>query len=394
MNNAIIFIETYHAGGHEKVADTLLKKLNFNRIDLFINKRYATRLLEINSLGKNVHIHYYSLMSPNEISLKIQSTKSSTLRIVLKIINIVLKYFLIWISIVYFYIRFKQHKAETFIALNGGYPGGEYCRSSLIASTLCNHKKIFTTFFNKPSKSRIFFSFIENLYDKYLDANVSFICDSNKNANLLSKVRNIKQKPFVIYNGLEKKDKKNTFMKNGVLSLLNIANFEDRKNQIMLIDVINKLVSMGYRNVHLTLIGSETEKYYKRNVINYISTLNVEKYISCLDFCTNLDSYYYDSDIFLLSSKGESFPLVTLAALSYGIPVIATEVGGVNEQIIDASNGFLIKSKDVSDMVKKIIFFIDNKEQLNIFGQNAYDSFIQNFELNKMIYRYSEVLDI
>ena len=52
MTNAIFFIESYHGGGHEKVAEILLNRLNFNKVELFINKRYVSRFLNFEKTRK------------------------------------------------------------------------------------------------------------------------------------------------------------------------------------------------------------------------------------------------------------------------------------------------------------------------------------------------------
>ncbi len=71
--------------------------------------------------------------------------------------------------------------------------------------------------------------------------------------------------------------------------------------------------------------------------------------------------YYSNHDIhlFINVSKSEGLPVSIIEAISFGIPVIATDVGGTREIVFDGKNGFLIKpelnAQEISEIVKKAI---------------------------------------
>lgn len=64
-----------------------------------------------------------------------------------------------------------------------------------------------------------------------------------------------------------------------------------------------------------------------------------------------LAQYYSASNIFLFTSIAENFPLVTLEAMSCGIPVVSFDVGGVKEAVIHKNNGYIAKYQDVEDLI-------------------------------------------
>lgn len=383
-------METYHAGGLDTVAKTIIQNINYTEVELFINKNHDDRIINIKELNKKVTIKTYSLLGTSEVSNLAYTYKNRYIRFFLRLVNILIKYPLIIFSILYFYMKFRNIKADIFISINGGYPAGEYCRSSLLAmSPFCNN--LFMVYFNKPAKSKKIFSIIENLYDGFLDKHVKFICDSKANSGNLNKYRNIKQEVTTIHNGLMSKRQKRYSKKSSIFNILNIANFEDRKNQMMLINVVDKLIKENYLNIKLVLIGASLEFEYKNKIKSKIESLKLDKYIEIIDYTNNLEQYYRDADIFVLSSKGESLPVVVSESLSYGLPVIATDVGGLREQITDSFNGYIIKPNDIDEMVRKIIFLINNPDNIEILGNNAYTFFESEFTIDSMLQQYNKI---
>src|SRR5262249_15022736 len=61
------------------------------------------------------------------------------------------------------------------------------------------------------------------------------------------------------------------------------------------------------------------------------------------------------SDVFLLPSKTESFGLAALEALSCGVPVVASRVGGLPEVVTDGELGFLLPAEDTQAMVASVL---------------------------------------
>ncbi|NLI56859.1 glycosyltransferase family 4 protein, partial [bacterium] len=69
--------------------------------------------------------------------------------------------------------------------------------------------------------------------------------------------------------------------------------------------------------------------------------------------------YLIESDIFVLPSLSEGFPVVVLEAMASGLPVVATNVGGLPEIIQENKNGFLVEPQNPRDLAKKILFLLN-----------------------------------
>jgi glycosyltransferase involved in cell wall biosynthesis len=102
-------------------------------------------------------------------------------------------------------------------------------------------------------------------------------------------------------------------------------------------------------------------------------------------------NYFQDYDIFSLISDSEGLPLSALEAMSSGMPIILSDVGGCFELIDE--NGILVKN-DVNVIKEAIIQSITNKE---MFSKNSIKLFdkMYNLEINKDIYidYYKDVLN-
>ncbi len=93
-----------------------------------------------------------------------------------------------------------------------------------------------------------------------------------------------------------------------------------------------------------------------------------------------LNKIYSETDVFVLPSVCmESFGLALLEAMSYGIPVITTNIGGQAERACAPGfNGYLVDPKDPQQLAEKAISILDNYELRKILGKNAH-IFAQNF---------------
>ena len=89
-------------------------------------------------------------------------------------------------------------------------------------------------------------------------------------------------------------------------------------------------------------------------------------------------------DIFVLPSVKEGLPYTILEAMAAGVPIIASDVGGIPEMIADNFNGFLIHPKDFEALAEKILQILENSELTKKFSQNSLER-IKEFSLNKML---------
>jgi len=88
----------------------------------------------------------------------------------------------------------------------------------------------------------------------------------------------------------------------------------------------------------------------------------------------HLESYYKRADVLVLPSLSEAFGLVILEAQSYGLPVIATQVGGIPDLIKDGHNGILVEAASSTSLAHAIKRMLDQKALISEMGINAFEN--------------------
>ncbi len=207
----------------------------------------------------------------------------------------------------------------------------------------------------------------------FLEKKLSFLIDfyiSNSKKALSTYVKDLKipkNKIKLIYNGIEFKNKKDLSTLNKRKYIITVANFSKRKNHINYLNLINKFSIRT--NLKFMFIGDGPEK---DKIKKKICELNL-KNISIIGYKKNIFKYLKESKIFVLpSTYGEGCPTSILEALSFSIPVIAFDIDGISELIINQKNGFLVKNKNYEKMYNKIKELSLDKKLYSKISNQAY----------------------
>jgi len=119
----------------------------------------------------------------------------------------------------------------------------------------------------------------------------------------------------------------------------------------------------------------------KNSIHNYGLNDNFE----FVGFVNRMDIYYEKCDVVILPSKSEVFGYVLLESMSFGKPIIATNIDAIPELIVPGFNGELIDKNILNDMIDKLIYYSFNKKILFEMGRNSKKYVEDNFSLIRMI---------
>lgn len=147
-----------------------------------------------------------------------------------------------------------------------------------------------------------------------------------------------------------------------------IGNYSIYKNFPLLVRIFKNIANENL-NVFLLLIGEDTTPN-KRNYLLVEKEKGSNTYL--LGLKTNVPDYLYCSDALIISSTKEGLPLVVLEALSLGLPIVSTPVGGVSDVVVDCENGFLASDFSESGLTRAIINFLhaDSKKIIEMKKRN------------------------
>ena len=124
--------------------------------------------------------------------------------------------------------------------------------------------------------------------------------------------------------------------------------------------------------------------------------INIDKLpanVFCLGNIINASRYNQVADLYLLPSNYEGLPIAIIEAMSYGLPIVASNVGGVSEIVINDVNGFSIEN-NTDDFVEKIDYILNNKDIYNKYSQNSLKIFQEQLNVDNMVNEYLKLYNL
>jgi glycosyltransferase involved in cell wall biosynthesis len=236
--------------------------------------------------------------------------------------------------------------------------------------------------------SNFIFSHIKENYAKYLDA---------------------KKKLLVIFRGInvdyfdptskldsdEKKLLKEWQIEKDKKIILLPGRLTGWKGQEVFIEAVNLVnIELGYEAFHAVILGSDQGRdLYKKKLIRLTEQHRLVNQVKFIDHCKDMALAYKVSDIVVSASiEPEAFGRVAVEAQSMERPIIASNIGGSNETIIDEKTGFLFESNNAKSLSIKILKVLSMDEaSLQSIGKEGRKNIIQKFNVEKMCFStYSE----
>jgi glycosyltransferase involved in cell wall biosynthesis len=161
-----------------------------------------------------------------------------------------------------------------------------------------------------------------------------------------------------------------------------VGRLEAQKSHDVLIRAAAGIVEGGRApDLHLVIAGEGS----KRQSLELLaSELGMQDRVHFLGHLEPSWSLYPAFDIFALASAWEGLPLSLLEAMSCGIPVIATDVGGVRDAVTDRSNGFLVPTQSVDELARAIAAMIDVTRRAEM-GHAARIDAQRRFDVRRMV---------
>jgi len=167
------------------------------------------------------------------------------------------------------------------------------------------------------------------------------------------------------------------------------------KGQEVFIEAINLAnIELGYEAFYAVILGSDQGRdLYKKKLIRLSEQYRLTKQLRFIDHCKDMALAYKVSDIIVSASiEPEAFGRVSVEAQSMEKPIIASNIGGSNETVVDEKTGYLFKAGDAKSLSQKILKTLTIDEtQLKLIGVEGRKNIVQKFNVEKMCFStYSE----
>ena len=178
-------------------------------------------------------------------------------------------------------------------------------------------------------------------------------------------------------------------------TILSVGRFVPIKNYSMLIDVFAGIVH-DHPEAELVLVGDGP---LRNKLESQVSDLGIEDSVSFPGYIPHqeLPKYYNEADLFVLSSKHESFGMTLLEAMSCGIPVVAPHVGVIPDIVDDAFSGIVYPTGSNDELVEAIESLVTNPGLCDEYGHNARSTVVRQFDWEQstesLFRRYTSLLE-
>jgi len=280
---------------------------------------------------------------------------------------------------------------------------------SCFLATKMTRRKFVTTFhgtYNFKSKLKKFYNSVMVRSDLIIAGSNFIFSHINEN---YSEYLNTNKKFLVIFRGINtdyfdptttlEKDEDELFklweLKVGKKIILFPGRLTSWKGQEMFLEAINKVnIQLGHDAFIAVILGSDQGRdLYKKKLIRLVEQYRLTNQIKFIENCKNMPVAYKISNFIVSASiEPEAFGRISVEAQSMQKPILASNIGGSKETIIDDKTGILFEAGNPEDMARKIIqLFNLDESTLNQMGIEGRKNVINKFNVEKMCFStYSE----
>jgi glycosyltransferase involved in cell wall biosynthesis len=178
-------------------------------------------------------------------------------------------------------------------------------------------------------------------------------------------------------NGIADREIHGEKRKNTVAEILFLSNLIESKGVYVLLEAC-KLLRDKELDFHCTFVGgigdiSEEIFLSKLKELNLVECVNY----AGKKFGKEKEIVFANSDIFILPTLNDCFPLVLLEAMQYSMPVVSTFEGGIRDIVDDSVTGYLVQQKNIGELAEKLEILIKNRElrqQMGKAGRIKYET--------------------
>lgn len=158
-----------------------------------------------------------------------------------------------------------------------------------------------------------------------------------------------------------------------------VARFEEPKDHATLVEALGKLQHLPWS---LSLVGDGP---LLQAVHARVVRLGMEARVQFAGHTVQVADALAAAQIFVLSTRSEAFPRSILEAMRAGLPVVASDVGGVREAVTDGYNGYVVPKQSIESLAKALGRLIGGPGERESMGANGRRRFEQRFTFGRML---------
>jgi len=190
------------------------------------------------------------------------------------------------------------------------------------------------------------------------------------------------EKTKVIYNGITPSNlKAKIFEDKHNFKIITVGTLNPQKGVQFLILAMPKILK-EFSNVSLDIVGDGP---FRRSLEKEVKKKKLASKVQFSGFVPDIEKYLTKFDIYVQPSLSESFGLAITQAMSVGLPVIATNAGGIPEVVTDGKSGILVEAADPKALADGILTLLRDPEKAKKMGEMGQKEVKLKFDLKDMI---------
>lgn len=264
---------------------------------------------------------------------------------------------------------------------------------SVIASKICNTRHIHTEH-NVVDNKLKYQIFLDKILLRYTDKIVA--CSKFVYINLEKYYSN--NKLVFVNNGIDTErfkfdskarnaTRKALKIDDDELVMITVAMLRPQKNHVEFLKVASEIFEKN-RKIKWIIVGDGP---CKEEIEDKIKLYNIQSNIIMIGSNNHVSDLLSAADLFILPSKYEGLPLSILESMSCEVPVIATDVGGVGQVVIDNVNGYKIMSNNLNEFINIVLTLRTNRLKLNGLKKTCREFIVNNYSIEQCYNNYDKI---
>jgi hypothetical protein len=154
-----------------------------------------------------------------------------------------------------------------------------------------------------------------------------------------------------------------------------------------------KMFANDHTDVRLQIVGARYTRPYEIEYLNQVkAAIGDDTRIELCDVTSDVNQYYRTADCLLFTSINEVTPMVISEAMSWGLPVLSTNIAGIPEMLTDGEEGFLFAPYDDVGALECMKMIVDDEDLRLSMESKGIERFNSRFDLDIMVERYRRLL--
>lgn len=400
----LLFTEIYDCGGVDTFLINLINAwpVEGDSFVLVANKDYPGLAMVERGVARRVTVIRHEIRTYRNFW---NSSKLS--RTLKRLFSPFLRYAYIAAGVLLFRPVLGQAGADVLIVVNGGYPGGETCRAASISWGIfaTEKPKSIHNYHGVVQEAPWYLYFQECAVDLLMRTQVSqFVGVSRAAAGSMAARPLIFRKEgrvCYIHNGLSPAPRpvepriairEQIGITEETPLCLMLSTYDAGKGHLFLLTAFKRVLE-ELNDAHLLICGYGRPEDIQ-NVAQYVADMGLNGYVHLMEFRNDVSHLLGSCDVLVIASQAsESFGFTSIEAMAHKVPVVATDVGGLPEVVINGEGGYCVESKNVESYAQHIVMLLRDPTIRQEQGERGYTRYQNHFSSDVMAFKYAKVVN-